>query len=54
MEEKCAKYSTLEEKCAKYTFLTELWNASQWTCDNNIPRKTNSMEGFTTQYKAQL
>ena len=40
------KYSELEEKEAKYTFPTGLWNASQWTCDNNIPRKTNSVEGF--------
>ena len=40
------KYSKLEEKEAKYTFPTGLWNASQWTCDNNIPRKTNSVEGF--------
>ena len=40
------KYSTLEEKEAKYPFPTELWNAAQWTCDNNIPRKTNSVEGL--------
>lgn len=40
------KYSTLEEKEAKYPFPTELWNASQWTCDNNISRKTNSVKGL--------